>query len=370
MNINNIFGVGCVEVIDFSSCSECNVVNVIGHSQLSDENEAIDLGGCTHINISNVTTYGFGEGIKLKEEGAGIVTSDINISNCVFKDFGVCGIEIKTNYSISNYVVKNICINNCQFISSNKTARGIYNIRNSNNYGMYGIIIDGCYFKCNNYAIDFSVFDYVTVTNNIIDDFGEYSCLLFTSYDNALDTTKNGNVKICNNTVISRQGASQNAVGIDLINVSDAEIKWNKLVGNNRTIAIRCTNCKGLSIKNNEVSNWTTGISCTKNDVTKLKAIEQLIVDGNLFRNNQNVFILEYNFPVQQSTTRGFMFMNNKVYNDTVMQKGFVFSATNIDFDNVYIVWNVMYNVRYRMDSNLVLGANSKTNDNYSYYES
>lgn len=344
--INNIICKDSVEIIDFSDCDNCFVNNVIGHSQFSDENEAIDIGGSRNITIENVATDGFGQGIKLKQEGNNVITKNIVIKDCSFKNFAHSGIQFQTNYVIDDYVLTDITITNCYFEANSDTARCIYNIRTTNNYGVKDVVIRGCKFNAKTYAISMAVFKDLSIMDCEFVGSYKYNLIQCEIADDVKDYTKNGDVIICGNKYSAIGLDSSTAVYLKKIN--KCTVKNNQSLIDNKGCFLFASNCCSAEISNNEIHNFSLAIRYDISDFSVVDDVVDLMIKDNKIRNcNTSIrFSMDSGGVTTETVYKGIIINDNDILNNNNKDIGILLRGNYVTngFDKIQVMNNRIFN--------------------------
>lgn len=369
--IENIICIDSVEIIDFSSCDTCIVNNVIGHSQFSDENEAIDIGGCSNITIENVKTYGYGEGVKLKQEGSTVTTNNITIKDCKFKDYSYAGIDFKTNYSIDDYVISNVKIINCEFDSNVSNSRGIYNISTSNNYGFKNVQIVGCKFTGQSYAIDVYCFKNLEILDNEFNGTFKYALINCEIKDTAKDNTKNGNVIIKRNRINAVGESSSSA--IKLVNFDSYRVDDNSAKSNGVGRFLNSTNTVSAHIVSNEIYNYSEGIRYDVTNFTTITEVIDVIMKNNKIR--ECATSIRFSMDAGSSANavdtiyQGLIINENDILNKSIKDVGILLRGVYVTngFNNIQVMNNRIYNTTTPISKYSFVEGNNCKFENYIY---
>lgn len=366
--IDGIIVKDTVEIIDLSGDVNVIISNVIGTTVITEDDEAIDIGGSHNVIISNVITNGYGEGVKLKQEGIYTKTYDVSIFQCQFMNFTDGGIEFKTNYSMEDYVIENIVISDCLF-KSNENANGLVNTYALNNYGIKGLKISNCVFDCVGYALKMYLFNDVSIDNCKFYGSAQYTVCYFYTEDGSLDASKNGKVSIKNcifNTTLLASGANY----VYLHGFKDLYVTNNVFNGNGYGIGIYVHDMLNMRIIDNIINDLARGINYYSTSHNNPQLIDIDISNNETKECTQGGIVLSFMGNTDfDKIYVGLRIIDNIIKNEALQEKGIWLRANHapLGFDYIVVKDNMIFNTQdavYR--EGFTVGSHSQI-DNMSY---
>ena len=369
---DGLYAKDVAEIVDLSSCCDVIINNVIGRNMDMEENgdEAIDIGGSHSIIVDNVIADGYYSCIKLKEEGKEIKTYDIQIRDCIFKNFFAYGIEFLTNYELNGYVIENVVIDNCVFETEIETARGIFNGEYPRDYGVKNIKISNCTFCCQTFAIYFSSFYNVHISDCDFYGTAPYSVIMF-SPDESKDLAKNNQIMIDNCTLCTEL-TKPNANYINCKKVTDCQISNNRIIGSRIGYGIYFTDIIKPIVYNNTIGYTQIGIMCLSTEQGKPQFVGIDINNNSIMDCDTGIQITIFEKEYQETANYGLKINDNSIRNTEMKTYGIRLSARTVpmEFDHIFVSDNEILNTQTAVFcDDFIIGQHSRV-DNFVFNSS